>query len=100
MVGAQTVAAPITARTRTVRCAARRDTDPTTGSARNLRNAIAIDDRNAVLHDNLGRLWTNVAHDRESHGDDPEVAVARALSELDTAVTMDATRVDARAAMR
>jgi hypothetical protein len=40
-------------------------------SERNLRNAIAIDDRNAVLHDNLGRLWTNVAHDRESHGDDP-----------------------------
>jgi len=66
---------------------------------RNLRSAIAIDDRNAVFHYNLGRLLSSVAHYREAHGESPERPVALALSELETSVTMDATRVDARATM-
>jgi tetratricopeptide (TPR) repeat protein len=66
--------------------------------ARNFRAALGIRE-DAAQRYNLGRLWSGLAHYHSNHGRDPERAVAAALTELNTAVRLDATRSDALAAI-
>ncbi len=65
---------------------------------RNFRASLGIND-DAVQRYNLGRLWSSLAHYQSNHGHDPRGSVDAAVAEFDTAVSMDATRSDALAAI-